>query len=395
MGPKSVVMGTIARDEGAYMATTIQIEQGGLTLPLELRNVGLVDDAGTQHIECQMTGGFIVDLHKSGLLTLTGNIRPAHQPGIKLKGKTRTKVEKWTRELLANDAIIGNISMRLDPSKSEYELWYDEETGEDCLTVTEGVLDCAVDSLSRIKAILGAADNPLGSFDLSTRFQVRVWLLEDAGAAKVATIYNTRGDKVNDSTAKFAYSETKEQEIARNLVNRSEHLGQDNVEVLSNSVSASSHKLTAFNTISSAIESSWRGGPVTAADVAAQSEWLITAWNSLVASRPEFGKISTPARQEQRKKTIASSAVAIYGIIGAMSTMYTNKLDPDVAFAKIAPRDGNDLFDWNNPIWKDAGVVVNSGDTGKLTTRNSFQARRAAIRVLHEQMGLAPDADTE
>src|SRR2546423_5973190 len=105
------------------MATTIQIEAGGLTLPLELRNIGLVDDAGSEHIECQMTGAFIVDLYKSDLLTLTGNIRPAHQPGVKLKGKTRTKVEKWTRELLDNNAITGNISMRLDPSKSDYVPW--------------------------------------------------------------------------------------------------------------------------------------------------------------------------------------------------------------------------------------------------------------------------------
>jgi hypothetical protein len=66
------------------------------------------------------------------------------------------------------------------------------DTGQDCMTINEGVLDCAVDSLSRIKAILAAADNPLGSFDLATRFQVRVWLVDDATAAKVATIY-TRG----------------------------------------------------------------------------------------------------------------------------------------------------------------------------------------------------------
>lgn len=106
----------------------------------------------------------------------------------------------------------------------------------------------------------------------------------------------------------------------------------------------------------------------------------------------EFGKISTPARQEQRQKSIASSAVAIYGLIGAMFTMYTDRQDPNIAFAKIAPRDGDDLFAWDNPVWKDAGVVV-SGDTGKLTTRNSFQARRAAIRVLREQMGLGSEPE--
>jgi hypothetical protein len=376
------------------MTSSIEIETGGLTLPLLVRNVGLVDDAGGTHYECQMTGGFLVDLYKNDLLTLTGNIRPAHREGVRLAGKTKTKVEKWTRELLDNNAIIGNISIRLDPTKSEYDHWYDEEAGHDCLTITEGVLDCAVDSLSRIKAILAAADNPLGTFDLSTKFQVRIWLLDDAGAAKVATIYNTRGDKVNESTAKFAYSETKEQEIARNLVKRSEHLGQDNVEVLSNSVSASSHKLTAFNTISRAIENYWKGGPVTTADVEAQSQWLISAWASLVAHRPEFGKISTPARQEQRKKSIASTAVVIFGIIGTMSTMYAEKQDPAVAFAKIAPRNGEDVFSWDNPIWTKAGIVV-AGDTGRLTTRNSYQARRAAVRILHELMGLRSDTDTE
>jgi hypothetical protein len=370
--------------------SSIEIQTGGLTLPLNINNVGLVDDAGGTHFECQMTGGFIVDLYKSGLLKLTGNIRPAHREGVRLAGKTKTKVEKWTRELLDNDAIIGNISIRLDPTKSVHEQWYDEDAGHDSLTITEGVLDCAVDSLSRIKAILEAADNPLGTFNRSTKFQVRIWLLDDATAAKVATIYNTRGDKVNESTAKFAYSETKEQEIARNLVSKSQHLGQDNVEVLSNSVSASSHKLTAFNTISRAVENYWKGGPVTTADVEAQSQWLISAWDSLVAHRPEFGKISTPARQEQRKKTIASTAVVIFGLIDTMSTMYADRQDPAVAFTKIAPRDGEDVFSWDNPIWSEAGVVV-AGDTGRLTTRNSYQARRAAGRLLHELLGLSAD----
>jgi len=362
------------------------------THPLEIVNVNEVDDAGSVHIETQMTGRYLVDLHRRGLLTLTGNIRPAHMQE-KLAGKTKTKVNKWTSELLDNDAIIGNISVRLDPSKSEYEVWYDDESGQTNLTIAEGTLDCAVDSLSRIKAILQAADNPLGSFNLDTRFQVRIWLVDDDTAKKVATIYNTRGDKVNDSTAKYAYSETKEQEVARRLVNGSEHLGQDNIEVLSNSVSASSHKLTAFNTISRALETSWKGGPVTAADVEAQSSWLISAWNSLVTVRPEYGKLSTPARQAQRSANIASTAVAIYGLIGAMSTMYAEHIDPDVAFKVLGTDDGqNDVFAWDNPIWSRAGVVTPTGsDSGTTTTRNSFPARRAATRVLQEIMGLSSD----
>ena len=262
------------------------------------------------------------------------------------------------------------------------------------MTINSGVLDCAVDSLSRIKAILAAADNPLRSFNLGTRFQVRIWRLDDATAKKVATIYNTRGDKVNDSTAKYAYSETKEQELARRLVVGSEHLGQDNVEVQANSVSASSYKLCAFNTISRAIEMVWKGGPVTAADVEAQSSWLISAWDSLVKVRPEYGKLSTPARQDQRKKTIASNAVIIHGLIGAMSTMYADHVDPNVAFKVIAATEGEDLFAWENPVWTKAGIVTPSGSgTGTLETRSSHPARRAAVRVLSNIMGLSDDSE--
>jgi hypothetical protein len=174
--------------------STVVVDEDVATHPLEIVNVNEVDDNGGVHIEAQMTAAFLVDLHRRGLLTLTGNIRPAHQQS-RLTGKTRTKVNKWTSELLDNNAIIGNISVRLDPTRSEYEIWHDDETGLTNMTITEGVLDCAVDSLSRIKAILAAADNPLGSFNLDTRFQVRIWLVDDANAKKVATIYNTRATR--------------------------------------------------------------------------------------------------------------------------------------------------------------------------------------------------------
>ena len=124
----------------------------------------------------------------------------------------------------------------------------------------------------------------------------------------------------------------------------------------------------------------------------AQSSWLITAWDSLVKVRPEFGKVSTPARQVQRKANIASTAVAIYGLIGAMSTMYAEHIDPDVAFKALAIDDGKDVFAWDNPTWARAGVVTPTGnDAGTLGTRNSFPARRAATRVLQEIMGLRAD----
>jgi hypothetical protein len=363
--------------------------EASLRLPLDILRVALVDDAGGVQLETVMSGSYLVDLVQSKLLTLTGNIRPQHNAPT-LKGKTRTKVDRWARELLDNNAVIGNISIRLDPDNSTYQILTDEETDETYLHIEEGHFDCAVDSLSRIKAILLAAEAPTQTFDLSTRFQVRIWLTNDDQSARVATIYNTRGDKVNDSAAKWAFSETMEQQIARKLVNGSPHLGQDNVEVLSNSVSSRSNKLTAFNTISKGIELFWTAGPVNNADVHAQSAWLISAWDSLVKVRPEFGIMSTPARQGVRATSVAGSGVSIHAIIAAMSALYVQSIDPELAFAKLRqqPQEESDFFSFDNPAWAEAGVIARSGSDGNYTVRTSFPTRRAAARLVTERIGV-------
>lgn len=372
------------------MLTETIAPETSLELPLDILQVAQVDDAGGVQLETVMTSGFLVDLVESDLLTLTGNIRPQHN-APSLKGKTRMKVDRWTRELLDNNAVIGNISIRLDPDNSTYQILTDEETGELYLHIEEGHFDCAVDSLSRIKAILAASQAPTQTFNLSTRFQVRIWLTNNDDSARVATIYNTRGDKVNDSAAKWAYSETLEQQIARKLVNGSRHLGQDNVEVLSNSVSSRSNKLTAFNTISKGIELFWSAGPVTGADVEAQSAWMISAWDSLAKARPEFGIMSTPARQAVRASSVAGSGVSIHAIIAAMSAIYAQSIDPDQAFAKLQkqPQEDFDFFSFSNPDWADAGVIAKSGSDGNYTVRTSFPTRRAAAKIVRERIGVS------
>jgi len=137
-------------------------------------------------------------------LSLTGNIRPAHNPDFGEGAKTRRKIDAWAEELLRNNAVIGNISVRLDPATCLYQI-NEEDDGQLDLVVSRGEFDCKVDSLSRIKAILKAAKSPAGTFDLGTKFAVRIWVVDDDTGNRVAAIYNTRGDKVNDTAAKFAW----------------------------------------------------------------------------------------------------------------------------------------------------------------------------------------------
>ena len=393
-----------------------------ITLPFTLRDVKEVDDNGGVHYEAVMTGGLLVDLFESGLLTLTNNIRPDHaKDKLPKSNKTRVKIEKWTDELLRDKSVIGNISVRTNPDKVDIDVVYDDE-GEhynlvvDKVKLTDsdtGVFDLAVDSESRMKAIIGACRNPLGDHVRAMRFAVRIWVLPDDEARKVGVLYNTRGDKVNDSTAKFAWAENQSQELARRLVKGSPHLGIDNIEVQANSVSANSHKLTAFNTISKALERTWKGAPQNDADVEAQASWLISAWNSLVQCRREFGILPLAERQAIRKDSVISTAVVIAGLVGAMSAMYANHVDPAIAFKQLAkPTEDEiaggaiDIFSGLNPVWVEAGVVIvnkvdpkeeserlaaKPGAKAKApwTSRNSYAARDNATRVLKAAMELA------
>lgn len=364
---------------------------------LVINNVQEVDDAGGTQFETVMTARMIMELIETGRLKLTGNIRPDHAPGQRMKAKTKAKIEKWAQELLENRAVIGNLSIRLDPVHSLYEL-VPGENGQMDLYIDRGDFDCAVDSLSRIKAIQRASKAVAGTFDTGTRFAVRIWVAEENDAHRVASIYNTRGDKVNDTAAKYAYQETAGQRIARALMMGSSNLGLDNVEVLSNTVSASSAKLVAFNTLVQAIENYWQPEALTAVDEKTHADYLIRVWDDVVKVRPEFGRVTKSARKEMRGSTVAGTAVSIYGIVAIASAMFESGEAPSAArfvALKADVKGGNggmvDYMSYDNDLWTKIGVLVLSEDKGgnpKKSLRMSFQTRKAMADEMLRRVGL-------
>jgi hypothetical protein len=364
---------------------------------LVINNVQEVDDAGKVQYETVMTGRLLIDLIETGRLKLENNIRPDHKPGVRMKAKTKAKIEKWAQELCENRAVIGNLSIRLDPMHSLFEV-VTGENGQQDLYIDRGDFDCAVDALSRIKAIQRASKAAAGTFDTGTRFSVRIWVATEEEAHRVASIYNTRGDKVNDTAAKYAYQETAGQRIARALMMGSSNLGLDNVEVLSNTVSASSAKLVAFNTLVQAIENYWQPEALTAADEKAHADYLIRVWDEVVKVRPEFGRVTKSARKEMRGSTIAGTAVSIYGIVAIASAMFESNEAPSASrfvALKADVRAGNggmvDYMSYDNDLWTKIGVLVLSEDKAgnpKKSLRMSFQTRKAMADEMLRRVGL-------
>ena len=165
---------------------------------LIITNISKVDDAGSVHFESVWTAQFIKSLVDSGLLKFQGNIRPDHMEGQRMGTKTRRKIEKWATELLAGDAVIGNLSVRVNPDTALLDTEVDDE-GQEFLIIQRGHLDTAVDFESRLKAIVKALNSPMGDRLKDARFAVRIWVVNDTMAKRVAANYNTRGEKVNTS----------------------------------------------------------------------------------------------------------------------------------------------------------------------------------------------------
>ena len=363
---------------------------------VEIRHLRVVDDAGTAHYEGIFTADWIDEAEAEGYLELKGNIRPDWQDGARMSAKTKRKVDRWTEELLQNNAVMGNLSIRLNPSEAVWEVEQDED-GDWILRLYEGSFDTGVDSQSRFTSVLKARRNPLGTFRGDTKFSVRIWMADDDLAARVGSDYNTRGDKVNDTAAKFAYQDNAEKRLARMLLEGSPHLGVDNVEVLKNTVSASSSKLFAFNTLTQAVEAYWQGDPVNAEEEKLQAEFLVKFWDALVGVRKEFGRLGKTARQELRGTSMAGTALSIHGVIAVANEVYLQGLDPKNVLAPLGEPvyyggKGVDYFSYENPIWMKIGALVNAvGKDGeeRKTLRMSFQTRAAVANELKARTGIA------
>jgi len=365
---------------------------------LVVEDVREVDDAGGLHYETIMTGGQIMKMIEDNLLRLEGNIRPDWRTN-KMSAKTKRKVSNWSHNLLEGNGVIGNLSIRIDPDQGKTD--FDIE--EDNLLLYTGYFDTAVDSQSRITAIQMAADNistmnPNAIHLLDRRFAVRIWVADERTASRVGRSFNTDGDKVNESAAKSAYSdEFTTDDLANRLVHGSPHLTFNNVEVLKNSVSASSAKLFAFNTLSKALEDHWADIPYTSAARDAQVEFLVEFWDKLVEIRPEFGRISIDDRKKLRGSSVAASALSIHGVVAIAAELWrTEAKDLDVLERLAEPASaGNgsavDYFAYKNPDWQSMGVLVSSvtaSGEARLTIRSSFQTRKAVADALVAKVGL-------
>lgn len=361
---------------------------------LSIEDVREVDDAGRTHLEAILTTGQLVEFINDGLIKFEGNIRPDWRDGGRMLPKTKRKVERWAREILDGTAALGNLSIRVNPDVTDWRLVEDEDGR---LRLEAASADTAVDAESRLRAVHQAHQANPALFNPNQRVAVRVYLLTDEDAARVGAAYNTRGDRVNDSAAKSAYQDTPSEKLAGWLLKQSgnPHLSSDNIEILSNTVSAASHKLAGFNTLVKAIEQEWDSDPVTPKQVEEMGAYISRAWEHLVAARPEFGLASIRDRRHFRDHSVGGSALGLYGAVAVIHAGYDKDLsteDLQAIMDRLGPdEDGTDWLSKDNADWVKIGVLGAfelSDGTEVLRPRNSFQSRSAVAKSFLTRAGL-------
>ena len=124
--------------------STVLATEDVMSLPIQINDVSAVDDNAGVHYETVMTGRLITTLYQSGILVLQGNIRPEHKrqyagQHLSAGNKQRIKQERWTRELIAGNAIIGNLSLRVS---SDPEVWFDEDERQTNMRCAPSVKRC-------------------------------------------------------------------------------------------------------------------------------------------------------------------------------------------------------------------------------------------------------------
>jgi hypothetical protein len=370
-----------------------------MAMEMSLANVVQTRDGGHDCWDTTITARDIARAMKFGLL----QVDPDHQRGkntvtdkYMLK---EDKVQRWARDLQDDKAIFGQLTWNFRPECSTVRFDPDPENQGHGTLVIDGTAYLP-DSVHRHYAIQRAVESVANgsSFDPDRRFSLRIWQVPEGYENEIFYAMNMEHDKADATRSKWLAQRNPGQKIAREVVRRSPHLGDTNVETVTNTLSIKNPRLAAFNTFASGFEEAW--GDVE--DVEAAVEWFLPFWEKVVDVLPGLRRLPLPERQKCRKESLVGWAVAIQGYIRLARRLHDEgrelELLERLAEEQIEGGVTYDFFSWENPVFQRAGIIVpavNKAGETKLTVRNSHQTRRAMSEVLAVKIGLQTESDEE
>jgi DNA-sulfur modification-associated len=353
-------------------------------------NMLITHDHGQEVYDTVMKAREIHQMYKHGLL----EIDPDHQRGKNtVTGKEvfkKEKVDRWTRALLDDEAVFGQLTWNFRPEPDKTKAYFDHDKKQFVIEYGQATLP---DSAHRHRAIFAAVESVANgsNFNLDMLFSVRIWCVPAAMENTIFYFMNQEGDKADATRSKWLAQKNSGQKIASAVVRTSRHMTEANIETVSNNLSAKNPRLAAFNTLSVAFENAWSD----IEEIDAAVAWFCDFWERVVEIRPEMGRLSLVERQRVRRNSIIGSALGVHGLVGLARRIYDGKVDMNVlgALAEKVTVEGHevDYFAFENPEWRDRGILVpavTKGGGTVLNLRNALQTRRIMAEALAAKVGL-------
>jgi hypothetical protein len=237
----------------------------------------------------------------------------------------------------------------------------------------------------------------MGTYNPARSYGLVIYTDDFKGEAHRFFVYNFKGWRVPASTAHYIESKTQSPHIhsrlARELMERSGVLGAQNVELLTNQLSRNSAKMVTFGTL---VEALRVGFPDLVEDSYAEvCDFLIDFLGELGRARPaEIALLSVAQRQRVRERSMADQTVMWHGYFRFASWLrehnpgkWRDQVEAlgrkNFAYEKNGKRFVGDLFDRENHLWVDNGLLALS-KKGALRVINSRETRTASFEILKE-----------
>jgi hypothetical protein len=368
-------------------------------ISMQLDEVMKTQDGPWVCYDATVTGEELLTLYQTGFLKLDADRQRGKDTVTGKLVLDQKKVDRWTQELIAGTAILGQLSWNF--RKGETEVQYTE--AERKLKVVAGAATIP-DSFHRCRAIVEAAESyKRGStFDPKRKFSVRIYHVTKEEENRIFYAMNQEGQPADPGRSKWLHPKEPAQRLAAELVRNTPELA-DNVDSVRDRLSKRNWRVAAFGTISKAVEDAWTSVRLDRDDVFSDSlSWLQSFWREVVKVLPELGKLDLQERQQVRKASLVDSANAIYALFHVARRMKDTGY-PIETLARLA-----DFIDVNgtpmpflsraNPEWQKLGVLVpgerveNDGSR-TLALRNSRQARNAFVAAMLHKVGLGKEAE--
>jgi hypothetical protein len=367
-----------------------------------------------------ITARELADAAETGLIWTDQDVQRGIKPGLPLRGAREIPLSKGYPDAsvyifdankandIAEKLLVGRrvflnpLVWNLRPGK--FEAYWNEETSE--LYIYSGRVYLP-DSHHRhqgiLKAVRTCEEEPLSypKFTPEMQFKVELYFLskEDEG-----NYFFEKNQRTKPTEKSKAYDLTTQDDLsllAKRVIEHSKAL-RGNVNRVTDRLAESNPQVVTLSTLRQMMELLAPNDALDEAQVEGLARVAATFYDLLAETRPELGQVERPERQAIRRRSLVDSAVMMFGYAYMMIDFnrtiaeegfdsalkyWTEKLRRLTVPYKYGGWQG-DLFDRDNPLWRDLGVLKPSKDSGRLTLSNTGASRSQCGRALRQLMAL-------